>query len=230
MSAEIDYYDEEVAEILREIGADVDRLKTLKGSKKQELVDALQGKLDRAKRVYNSFEVELRALDEGKKAKYKQKLNKYKEELKNYRNEVQWAKTNEGTRDDLLGPDRDRKRNNPNKMNAKQLGERALEIQDESLASIDRSLRKLEETEQVGTAAAAKLHDQTNQLVEIQEDLRKLESNVDRSKREITAFMRRMATDKLIVFLVALVILALLIAVVVKIVFDLILPHVQKKK
>eukprot|EP01027_Heterolobosea_sp_BB2_P015690 GEZU01022456.1.p3 GENE.GEZU01022456.1~~GEZU01022456.1.p3 ORF type:complete len:132 (+),score=51.77 GEZU01022456.1:647-1042(+) len=124
----------------------------------------------------------------------------------------------------------DRKRNNPNKMNAKQLGERALEIQDESLASIDRSLRKLEETEQVGTAAAAKLHDQTNQLVEIQEDLRKLESNVDRSKREITAFMRRMATDKLIVFLVALVILALLIAVVVKIVFDLILPHVQKKK
>merc|ERR1712070_265491 len=72
----------------------------------------------------------------------------------------------------------------------------------------------VEEAKAVGREASEKLKAQTQQLQNIDNDIKTIESNLKRADALVRAFMRRMMTDKLILVFLGLIVLAIVIIVI----------------
>jgi SNARE protein len=99
-------------------------------------------------------------------------------------------------------------------MTAKQLVQVAAEVQTESKQSTARTQQVLQHTIDLGQTTAATLKNQTEQLQNVDTQLDTLESNLRRADKQIRIFLRRMATDRVVMGLVALVILGVIGAIV----------------
>merc|ERR1712087_398960 len=87
-----------------------------------------------------------------------------------------------------------------------------------SLQSLGRMKAQLADTMQVGADTATKLKGQTEQLQNIDTDIMKVKSNLNRADLLIRAFMRRMATDKIIMVFMCLIFCGIIAIIVFKIV------------
>jgi hypothetical protein len=87
-------------------------------------------------------------------------------------------------------------------MTPAQILEVASKTQDESMASVQRMQRKIGDSKQVGAETAAKLRQQTEQLKNIDSDIMKVKSNLNRADVLVRAFIRKMVTDKIIMIFV----------------------------
>lgn len=76
----------------------------------------------------------------------------------------------------------------------------------------------LQQTIQVGQKTNETLKQQTEQLATVDENLDLIESNLLRADKQIRIFLRRMATDKVILGLILLVVLAIIITIVVAVI------------
>ena len=76
--------------------------------------------------------------------------------------------------------------------------------------------RQIEESKQVGAETAAKLKGQTEQLKNIDQDIMKVKSNLKRADLLLRAFMRRMATDKIVMVFMCLIFLGIIIIIACK--------------
>jgi|SaaInlStandDraft_6_1057023.scaffolds.fasta_scaffold108127_2 novel plant SNARE len=88
-------------------------------------------------------------------------------------------------------------------MTADQIIAAGARTQDKSMQSIARSKAILARTEQIGLTTATTLAGQTDQLRRIDSDLDRIESNLALASKQIAQFVRRMATDKIILIGVA---------------------------
>lgn len=99
-------------------------------------------------------------------------------------------------------------------MTAKDLVGHAKVVQGESKASTSRTKQILDQTLAVGVETSAALQKQTEQLANVDQKLDDMESNLKRADKQIRVFLRRMATDKVVMALVFLVIVGIITAVV----------------
>jgi len=90
--------------------------------------------------------------------------------------------------------------------------------QDKSLASLGRMKNQIAESMQIGAATATTIKTQTEQLQNIDTDIMKIKSNLNRADLLIRAFLRRMMTDKIIMIFMCLIILGVIGIVIYKIV------------
>ena len=95
-------------------------------------------------------------------------------------------------------------------MSAKEMTTEAKQIQDSSLASTARTKQVLQQTIEVGTTAAATLKAQGQQLQDVDKDIDTLESNLRKAAQQIRAYIRKLATDKIVLLMILLVLLAIL--------------------
>lgn len=103
-------------------------------------------------------------------------------------------------------------------MTSRQLVDQAKTVQEESKAATSRIKDNLQVTIDIGQATNKTLKDQTEQIGRVDAQLDALESNLQRADKQIRIFLRRMATDKVILMLVAMVIFAIIASVVVAVV------------
>lgn len=106
----------------------------------------------------------------------------------------------------------------PDTMTTQQILDKASHVQDQSLQSLDRTLATIETTKQVGSETAQTLHAHTQQIAKVMEGVDEVESNIKQANRHLRAFIRRMATDKIIMVFMCLIVCLVVTIIVVKIV------------
>ena len=84
--------------------------------------------------------------------------------------------------------------------------------------AVNRMKRQIEESKEVGASTAVRLKGQTEQLRKIDEDIMKVGSNLQRADLLLRQFMRKMATDKIIMAFMLLIFIGVLVIIVWKIV------------
>lgn len=103
---------------------------------------------------------------------------------------------------------------NADEMTAKQLVDEGKAVQQESKASTNRAKQVLQTTIQIGQDTSEALKKQTEQLENVDKTMDLLESNLKRADKQIRIFLRRMATDKVIMGLMLLIVLGIVGAIV----------------
>eukprot|EP00033_Pygsuia_biforma_P001385 GCRY01001567.1.p1 GENE.GCRY01001567.1~~GCRY01001567.1.p1 ORF type:complete len:229 (+),score=43.87 GCRY01001567.1:227-913(+) len=206
---EIKDYDEQIISLFEEIQGCIDKAAELSGQQKSNEVLQATNRFKRAQQVFHSFRLEFFELEKGRpeQKNYEKKLKEHKQRLAQLERDIEWAKS-----DALVGGSRPD--NGVDDMSAMEVIDAAKKVQDESKDSIARSQRKIHETQEIGAETSVKLKSQTEQLGRIQEDVRKVESNLKRADRQIRVFMRRMATDRIILFFLLLIVIGVVVIIV----------------
>lgn len=142
-----------------------------------------------------------------------QKCKQHLANLQQLNTDLQWAK-NESDRAELLGGPSGE--GGVDGMTAQQVIAKAASVQESSLASTGRSMRMIEQSREVGTAAAQKLKVQTEQMKNVDADIMRVESNLKRADLLVRVFLRRMATDKFIMIFLFLIVVGILTIIIYK--------------
>jgi len=210
MTEEISYYDEELSELIAEVERGITHLSKLSGAARLERVEELKGRMQRARQSLQSFKVEMRELSRDEIATYDLKAKEHHATLQRLNNDLQWAKS-EAERSG-------RGLRHVDDMTTGEVIQEASKTQDKSLASLGRMKAQIADTMQLGADTASKLKGQSEQLQNIDTDIMKVKSNLNRADLLIRAFMRKMMTDKLIMVFMCLIFLGIIAIVIFKIV------------
>ena len=208
---EIRYYEEDLLDLVNELEMGVGEVETktrMAAAEKVEKLHALSGRLQRAKQVMKSFRVEMRDLPRDKVASCEVKAREYQEKLNTFHNRITALKQ-ESERQQVGVRTVD-------EMSTQEVLQEADRVQDQSLSAIERMKRDIADSRQVGIATAAKLEEQTAQLRSIDADIMKVKTNLARADLLIRAFVRKMATDKIIMLFMCLIFIGVVVIIVYK--------------
>merc|ERR1712228_975129 len=100
-------------------------------------------------------------------------------------------------------------------------------IQNETDAAADRAIRDLAETNAVAVGTATMLHDQTEQIANIDRNLAEIDDEIDRATRVLKRMGRRVMTDKYIWCLIFMIFAAIIAIIVVSVVNGKVDPKTQ---
>eukprot|EP00316_Scyphosphaera_apsteinii_P009647 CAMPEP_0119306050 /NCGR_PEP_ID=MMETSP1333-20130426/6882_1 /TAXON_ID=418940 /ORGANISM="Scyphosphaera apsteinii, Strain RCC1455" /LENGTH=242 /DNA_ID=CAMNT_0007309261 /DNA_START=126 /DNA_END=854 /DNA_ORIENTATION=- len=210
MAEEINFYDEELTELIEVVEKGIDSLRKLNGTAKTERLNELNGRMQRARQSLQSFKVEMRELPRDEVAAYDVKAKAHHATLQKLHGDLQYAKS-EAERSGLGLRSVD-------DMSSAEIIHHAGKTQDESLSALGRMKAQIADTMQVGADTATKLKGQTEQLQNIDTDIMKVKSNLNRADLLIRAFMRRMMTDKIIMVFMCLIFVGIVTIIVYKMV------------
>lgn len=197
MTEEISHYDEQLIELTQEIDKGIESLRKLNGAAKNERINELGNRMQRAKTVLQSFKVEMRELPRDQNEIYNLKAKEHHETLQKLQGDLKWAKT-ENDRG-ALGV------RNVDEMTSVEIIQEAAKVQDSSLGAVGRMKAQIADTKQIGNETAAQLKAQTEQLKQIDQDIMKVQGNLNRADLLLRAFMRRMMTDKIVMVFMCLI-------------------------
>lgn len=191
MTEELNYYDEELGELIQEIEKGIGTLRKIKdGHAKLERIGELNLRLQRARQTLQSYKVEMRELLREQLPEYDERAKEFHAALQKCQGDLQHAKT-EAERSGLgVRP--------VEELTATEMIGEAHTVQNKSLASVRRMQQQVEMTKAVGAETAATLKGQTEQLQRVDADIMKVRSNLTRADDLLRAFMRRMMTDKIV--------------------------------
>ena len=210
MSEEITYYDEELVDLVNEVGNGIDGLRRLKGPAKLERVSELNGRLQRARQTLQSFKVEMRELPREQLPQYDARAKEHHGMLQQLHADLQQAKSDaERGAVGLRSVD---------EMSTAEVIQTAHKTQDQSLSAVRRMQQNIADTKEVGAETAAKLKAQTEQLQNIDVDIMKVKSNLHRADLLLRAFVRRMMTDKIVLVFMCLIFCGVIAIIAYKIV------------
>lgn len=100
-------------------------------------------------------------------------------------------------------------------MSAKEMLMESQKVQKNSLESTTRSKKAIAETAQIGASTQMTLAKQNEQLVQVDGGLDRIDANIKQADHQVRIFLRRMATDKIIMVLLILIIIAIICCIVV---------------
>jgi len=209
MVDDIKDWDSQLSEIISVIRKGVDSVSSLKGKEKEKVVDDLQGRIQRAKELYQQYKVALRELSKNDAVQWERKSKDYNNAITQLIADLNFAK-NEAERNQLMAGG-----NNIDNMEAKEIITAASNIQDESLNALGRINKQINNAQQIGTDITIELETQNTQLKNIKENIDSVQSNLKQADKQIRAFMRRVMTDKLILVLMLLVFIGVVVAIIV---------------
>ncbi|KAH9599265.1 hypothetical protein LSM04_002770 [Trypanosoma melophagium] len=185
-----------------------------------EKYNKAQDYMKRLHKTYHQFKVEVRLLEGNEQKIYEKSvqthlrtINQLKEELQSKRVENVLPSVSNANYGWSSVPQK-----NDGKDGARAAAARINTIQGSTLESLAMTERLLTETETVGTGAATTLRVQTEQIQRVNENLDELDSDVNRAKKELNAFIRRMMTDKIIICFSVLILMGIIIIIVLRVV------------
>merc|ERR1711933_265392 len=94
------------------------------------------------------------------------------------------------------------------------MGVAADQIQNESQASVKRSMQAVLQAEQVGIATLVKMHQQEEQMNRISEEVEDIKANIKRSKKLLAQIARGAAHDRCVRMLCLMITIAVLVMIV----------------
>eukprot|EP01083_Nonionella_stella_P227632 807475_1 len=173
-------------------------------------------KIEHCKSRIKTMEIELQTVENRETArKFKPVIRDHRAKLKEFEQALQWSQA--GAADDNV--------NNRSGYNADEIlnnedaaigyGRR---LQDETDAAADRAIRDLAETQETAINTATMLHDQTDQIQNIDKNLAEIDDEIDRATRVLKRMGRRVMTDKYIWCLIFMIFMAIIAIIVVSVV------------
>lgn len=147
----------------------------------------------RAKNALESYKLELRSLPPEQQAEQQQTLRGLEDGLKKARAQMEWRRFDaeaaatavSGATEATDGP-----------MTMEQAVATADRIQNESQASVARSMGMALQSEEVAIATLGKMHEQEEQMARIGEEMEDVKANIQRSKKLVSRIARNAARDR----------------------------------
>eukprot|EP00758_Cryptobia_borreli_P008954 Tbor_TRINITY_DN5431_c1_g1::TRINITY_DN5431_c1_g1_i3::g.24767::m.24767 len=222
MSSDIITYDEELQDLCSKAEAIIVTLSDTSRPKDTRLgdIDKLSKIIKNMNTHFHDFSMELRISEfqGAEKARYESKRDKYTDDLRRFKEEHLNKKRmisleadtadarepfspTEGQQDDGKGEARD-------------ITRRIGQIQNKTLMTLTEAERTAEQTDATADSVTIDLKKDTEKMQNINANLDELEGEVDRAKKELNAFIRRMMTDKIIICFAVLVGLGIILIVV----------------
>ncbi|KAI9190368.1 hypothetical protein H9P43_001802 [Blastocladiella emersonii ATCC 22665] len=215
MTEELGEYDEQLSEIVEAMKNSLENeVSKLMGPARLEKCEYLKNRLNRGRQLVKSINVELRELPPDKRTIWVEKAKAYDGQLNKLQQDLNWAVTS-AERDGQAG----RVVKGVDEMTAKEMTQAALETQAQSLQSTARTKAVIATTIQMGTETFDVLKQQTEQIQGINDKVDQVESNLKRADKQLRAFLRKMATDRIIMIFVFLIVLGIVGAILIR-VFD----------
>ncbi|KAJ3033440.1 hypothetical protein HDV00_006347 [Rhizophlyctis rosea] len=205
--SEIEDYDEQMGEILDQIQGVLEKeLPKMRGQERVEKCSYLKNRLNRATILLKSLRREIEDLPSDDGAKWSLKATDYEKQIAKLTQDVGWAETS-AERDDI-------KRKAVDDMSAKEMTSAAIQIQEQTQQSAFRARQLVEETIEMGLAVNQELKKQGEQITTIGENVETIESNLKRADKQMRVIMRRLATDKIFILFIFLIVLLIIAAIV----------------
>lgn len=220
MTEEIQFLDDEMRDVLAQVQKGIEELmspgaKKLSFDARAEKVANVQQRLDRAKKLNQSFRVELRDLQRDSLKEFEAKGREHSQNITKLGTDLQSAKS-ALERGDLLEGKEAPKPVDLETASTKQVIDHGKAIQAKSSESLGRAAKLVNQSEAVGAETAARLKEQTEKMKGIYSNVDKIESDLQRADKIMRAFMRRMATDKLVLCFILLIIAGIITIVAYK--------------
>lgn len=105
-------------------------------------------------------------------------------------------------------------------MTAKQVAQQALQVQEKSQIATGRIKQALEQTIEIGTVTASELKRQGEQIKNVQNNVNIVDNNIKRANKQLKVFMRRLATDKIFIVFIFLIVIGIILAIVLYVLKD----------
>jgi len=253
MSQNLQYYDEELTELENDITKSMLAAKRLKGEEKTQKLEYATQKLDEAGKKFKKYKRQIEKLEASEQRKYEEKKKQHQNELFKLTSNLEATKT-ENARKELMGePTADKGDNNDEKGEKKKGGKKKrdsevtvnqrtgktkikdkeledelfkeiFETQDKSLAICARLIAKSDETIEIAQESAELLTKQREQLLRIDAKMDELGDNITRGRKEIVSFLRKLATD----WVIMIIIIVIVLGIIALIVWQIVQPFVKK--
>ncbi len=188
----------------------------------QETKNRLYG-INSTRRIFN---MELRQSDGNLKSQYQESLRSYDMRIEKLKAQLNGNKNNAPYSQSTIGrrtqPFENTKETSPSSTlndERREILSQANAVQDKTEEALHRTLNIANETTEIGEGLVTKLGEQNEQLDKIGEGLENIASELDKAKSVMTSFLKRVMTDKVILFFTLLVVLGL-VGLIVYIIVD----------
>ncbi|GLD95709.1 hypothetical protein PINS_up004387 [Pythium insidiosum] len=215
--AEISYYDADLTDALDKLNDVMGKLAKAPPGVKPELLAMAEKKLKEIVELKKGYQLALRQAPRDQAKQFRDKFEEHSARVEELSSEVKWART-EHERSGLFG---ERTASGSNAKGGaptsnKELLDRALNVQKKTEQSLMSTQKMVEQSKEVAIATGEQLREQRQQIVTITDEVMRMEDNLTRADRLIRTFARRMATDRLILFLAFLVFVGIAVIVIYK--------------
>ncbi|KAI9209834.1 uncharacterized protein BJ171DRAFT_557508 [Polychytrium aggregatum] len=204
--SEIEEFDEQFQELVDSIKSVLDsEISKLRGQERIEKCSYLKNRLTRARQVHRSIMVEIRQLPAEQAEEWKTKAGSYDTLMSKLAQDIEWAETSAA---------KDDKKKAVDDMTTKEITQQAMALQEKTHQSATNALRRVEETIQVAVETSTEIKRQGEQINKISDDVDQVEDNLRRADKQLKAFIRRMATDKIFMVFIFLIVIGIIAAIV----------------
>jgi len=210
MSDELKDYEEEINDLIAEIRKGIDGLAKIKSPpEKQNKITFLKSRLNRLKDVHKSFKIELRDIPKTsvEKNTYEKKGKEFADSINQLIKDLDWVQE----RADLIG---DSKPQDLDGMTTDDILNKAQRTQQQTVDTVDRIIKQVDETKNIGAETTQKLKEQTEQLARAEDGLNEIDDNLKLASKQLRSFARRVMTDKLILGFACLLVLAIIFIII----------------
>ncbi|MES1908791.1 MAG: hypothetical protein MHM6MM_001662 [Cercozoa sp. M6MM] len=197
-------FENEYHELSRQLGRHIGDLESGNAAQKRRAQIAAGDEQHELSELMQRMKVNMRAWPASSRRKYTQQYQVLQNDFDSMKKDLQRAKQRERQRDNVARAQYEDQRSDL--LESEQL-------QDEQDSSLLRTQMHLARAEEEGTAAARRLVDQREQLVDAHGDLIEAEDSLDRARKTLMNMARRVVTDKIIqgvIIIIQLAIIALI--------------------
>ncbi|KAG8346181.1 hypothetical protein TRVL_02992 [Trypanosoma vivax] len=212
-------YDKELRNQQEHVNSILREMQTNSNSEqRQKLYANANDLVKKIKKTHELFRAAIQLTDSHERAMYEEKEQTHRAILSQLERRLRCGKPGdasvEGNQGSLPGPPApqtdDRRR-------AQAIVRNINVIQSSTLDSLALSEKLLGEAEGITADAVAKLTEQSEQLRQVKDNVDELDSEVNRAKRELDEFVRRMLSDRIIICFSVLILIAVVALIVLKI-------------
>lgn len=209
MTDELRSLEDDIEKLCADIRKGIDGLPKMNATDKQNKIAYLNGRINRVKQLYKEFKLEMRDLSKVEADPWNKKAKAFMDTINKLNQDIGWSQD----KDSLTGG-ANAVTQDPDAMTTQQVLEKGEKIQKEDLSSLDRTIQTLEQTKETGVAIGQRLAEQTEQLGKIGEGIHEVNAYLKLASRELRAFVRRTATDKLIMGFACLIVLGIIFIII----------------
>mmetsp|Transcript_11865 Transcript_11865/g.13669 ORF Transcript_11865/g.13669 Transcript_11865/m.13669 type:complete len:251 (+) Transcript_11865:57-809(+) len=226
MSSDVGLYDDELKALEDQMGDLLRALDRLTGEQRIDKYNKAQDILKRLNKTFYQFKVEVRLLEGQEQGVYDKKSQAHNKIIQDLKEQLQQKRADGGSMSAAGGDASNGSptsattpggRRNDGKDDARATAGRIQTTQKKTIESLTETEKLINESENIGTDAVGKLQSQTNQIRQMNDNLDQLDSDINRAKKELNAFIRRMMTDKIILCFAVLVVIGIIVIVVLKV-------------
>ncbi|XP_077311162.1 vesicle transport through interaction with t-SNAREs homolog 1A isoform X4 [Lithobates pipiens] len=207
MSADFQGYEQDYGVLTADITNRIGKIPKLAGEEKKQMVMNVEKQLEEAKELLEQMDLEVREIPAQSRGMYSNRMRSYKQEMSKLEADFKRSRIaySDEVRNELLGDDG----NSSESQRAHLL---------DNTERLDRSSRRLEagyqiavETEQIGQNILENLNQDREKIQRARDRLRETDTNLGKSSRILTGMLRRIIQNRLLVFVLGIIIVITII-------------------